>query len=194
MKKILIATGNKGKFREFCEYFEGQALKCISASGYSIIEPDETGQSFAENALIKAKYYNKHTNLPALADDSGLVIGDLNGDPGIYSARWAGINKDFNLAIMKIKGKLEDRNINLERVKASFYCALCLYESEHNIVYAKGEVKGHLVFPARGNNGFGYDPIFRPLGQDLTFAEMSKSEKVKYSHRVKAINQIIEYL
>ena len=194
MKKLLIATGNKGKFKEFCNYLNSADLKCMSISGYSLIEPEENGTSFTENAYIKAKYYNQHTNLPALADDSGLAIDQLGGSPGIFSARWAGPNKDFKYAINKIANKLTKEKINFDSVTGSFICALCYYQDNNNIVKVSGSVKGKIIIPARGNNGFGYDPIFIPDGQSLTFAEMNDNQKAKYSHRIQALTKIREYL
>ncbi len=190
----MIATGNKGKFKEFCNFLDSADLKCISISGYSIIEPEENGTSFVENAYIKARYYHQHTNLPALADDSGLAIDQLGGNPGIFSARWAGPNKDFKHAIKKIANNLKKENINFDSVTGSFICALCYYQDKNNIFQVSGTVKGKIIIPARGNNGFGYDPIFIPVGQNLTFAEMNETQKQKYSHRTQALTKMKEYL
>ena len=194
MKKLLIATGNKGKFKEFCEYLNSDELTCISTNGYSIVEPVENGVTFEENALIKAKYYYEHTNLPSLADDSGLIVDQLDGEPGIFSARWAGEDKNFSMAINKIKKKLEEKKIDLNKVTGSFYCSLCLYGPAGVVFEASAKTRGKLVFPARGNNGFGYDPIFIAEGNKLTFAEMTDIDKKRFSHRARALVKIKEYL
>jgi len=193
-EKLLIATGNQGKFKEFKSYFADFPFRCVSTNGFSIDEPEENGSSFEENALIKAKYYSGMTNLPALADDSGLIVDQLDGRPGIFSARWALPNKDFSVAITKVKDELLKLGVDLSGVTGSFYCALCLYMPNGEYIEASGKVSGDISFPPRGNNGFGYDPIFIPHGEKLTFAEMPAAEKQQYSHRMRALLKLKDIL
>lgn len=199
LNKILIATGNKGKFLEFQKYFSTYNITCISLSGYNIEEPEENGKSFEENAYIKAKYYCNITKLPALADDSGLSIDQLDGMPGIYSARWAGDNKDFSSAIKKIESKLNAKNTPLDNLSGFFYCALSLMYPNQQHHSFTGKVCGKITFPARGNKGFGYDPIFIPNipnhhNINKTFGEMTFEEKQKYTHRTQALDKLQKYL
>jgi XTP/dITP diphosphohydrolase len=186
--KLLIASSNKGKINEFIELFKAFDITIVSATDFSITEPDENGSSFIENAEIKAKYYGEITNLPALADDSGLCVDALDGAPGIFSARWAGPNKDFSIAMHKIQSMLKQHDVRTAR----FVCALSLYNpTTKSLETVQGIAEGTISFPARGNNGFGYDPIFIPNGYNETFAELSNVIKQQISHRSKAMVQLI---
>ena len=194
MKELLIATGNKGKLKEFQNFFKDYSFNCISTEKFNLTEPEENGSTFEENAKIKSLYYFSKTNLPSLADDSGLAIDQLDGEPGIFSARWAGEDKDFSLAIEKIRQKLLNKKIDLNNVTGKFICSLCLsFDQETNHIFT-GEIKGKITFPAQGNNGFGYDPIFIPLDSNKTFAQMLPQEKEKYSHRSLALEKLKTFL
>ncbi len=200
MTKILIATNNKGKVTEIADLLTPFGIETISAIDYNLEEPEENGKSFEENSIIKAKYYSSKTGEIALADDSGLCIDLLNGEPGIHSARWAidqngkkDFAKNFALAFEKIKEALikKGADINLDKINAHFICNLSLYNPKTNEINSfEGKVSGHLTFPARGHKGFGYDPIFIPNGYDKTFGEMDYKDKEKISHRTRAFNKL----
>ncbi len=193
-RKILIATGNQGKYKEFAEFFKEYDLECVNTNSFTIKEPEETGADFTANAELKAKYYAEQTGLPALADDSGLAVTELSGQPGIYSARWAGPEKDFKLAMQKIENLLKEKQINFDQVTGKFICSLCFYVDKNEYYSCSGEVYGKIIFPARGSNGFGYDPIFIPENESLTFAEMAQDVKAKYSHRARALKKLKKML
>lgn len=191
---LLIASGNAGKVREISELLSAFPLQVMSASGFALEEPEETGADFVSNAELKARYYGKATGLPALADDSGLVVPALGGAPGIYSARWAGPNKDFAMAMERIRQELIAAGCNAPwHEPAHFVCALSLYWPEDgHVETVEGKVHGHLCFPPRGEKGFGYDPLFIAEGYDITFAEMEPAEKHRISHRADAFEKLIE--
>lgn len=193
---LLIATGNKGKVRELEALLKPLHISCISLDTFpDVEEPEENGNSFQENALIKAKYYAQHTGLPALADDSGLVIPSIDNQPGIYSARWAGPTKDFSLAMAQIEKTFAD-TYGADYVindPAYFACCLVLYWPEDNhYETVEGHTHGTIRFPAQGKEGFGYDPIFTPKGFNHTFAQCSLEEKQAISHRGNAISQLLD--
>jgi XTP/dITP diphosphohydrolase len=199
--KILIATGNKGKFREISNLLKNTSVTLISLSDYNILEPIENGNSFSENSLIKAKYYAKKTNLVSLSDDSGLAIKLLNGEPGIHSARWAidehTKEKDFKIAFTKILKKLEDKNIDVknDKIDAYFICSLTIFNPKNNQHHTfEGRVDGFLSFPPIGNNGFGYDPIFIPNDYTKTFGQFEEKIKDKISHRNNAFIGLNKFL
>ncbi|MFT6106372.1 MAG: XTP/dITP diphosphohydrolase [Rickettsiales bacterium] len=201
INEILIASGNKGKLIEIAELLKEIDIKAISAADFNLEEPEETGKTFEENSVLKAKYYGKKTGLVALADDSGLCIDFLNGKPGIHSARFAlgidGKTKDFDLAFQKIKQELIEKNIDLENqiIKAHFICNLTIFDPKNNQTKSfEGRVDGKLTFPPRGGNGFGYDPIFTADEMDKTFSEISAEEKDKISHRNQAFSSFVKYL
>lgn len=189
-KELLIASKNEGKVKEIRALLAPFDVEVISAANFDIEEPEETGSTFAENAALKAEYYGKATNLPALADDSGLSIEALGGAPGIYSARWAGAEKDFAVAMKRVEEELQTKGA--DDYSAKFVCSLALWVPEGSTDHVEGEVKGTLTFPARGNLGFGYDPIFIPEGHDRTFAEMTPEEKASMSHRTRAFKALID--
>ena len=194
-KKIVVASHNTGKIKEIKNLLKPFKFKVYSALDFKIKEPKETGKTFIENSIIKAKVVSQKSNCIALADDSGLCINSLNGNPGIYSARWAGKNKDFKLAIKKIEKELEELSLTSKRKRrAHFCCALTLFYPSRKIISFQGKVYGHLEFPARGLNGFGYDPIFIPDGYNKTFGEMKFAYKERISHRQIAFNKLKKYL
>ena len=186
--EIVIASHNKGKITEFSDLFKDYNLNLSSSSDYNIEEPEENGSSFAENALIKAKATMLGSKKIAISDDSGLCVDCLNGEPGIYSARWAGRNKDFSVAMEKINKKLLE--IDPENTNAYFFCALAVVWPNGEYKVYEGVVHGSLSFPPKGNLGFGYDPIFIPTGFDISFGEMEPLKKHSISHRAIAFDKL----
>ena len=186
--EIVIASHNKGKITEFSDLFKDYNLNLSSSSDYNIEEPEENGSSFAENALIKAKATMFGSKKIAISDDSGLCVDCLNGEPGIYSARWAGRNKDFSVAMEKINKKLLE--IDPENLNAHFFCALAVEWPNGEYKFYEGAVHGSLSFPPKGNLGFGYDPIFIPTGFDISFGEMEPLKKHSISHRAIAFDKL----
>ncbi|MDA7705371.1 RdgB/HAM1 family non-canonical purine NTP pyrophosphatase [Rickettsiales bacterium] len=196
LDKIIIATGNKGKLSEISELLKEVNIQALGISGYNLEEPEENGQTFEENSIIKAKYYGDHAGQIALADDSGLVIPAIEGQPGIHSARWAP-NKDFNIAFATIREKLTKKNIDPEKeqVFAYFICNLSLYNPKTGQINSfEGRVDGVLQFPPKGDKGFGYDPIFIRKNDEQTFAEINPKEKEKISHRADAFKKLVRFL
>ena len=187
-KTIVIASHNHGKVKEINILLNDINVTTIPISVFSKKEPIEDGNSFAQNALIKARNAKNLSKQTSLADDSGLCIDSLNGEPGIYSARWAGESKNFNLAMSIIEKKL----INIENKNAYFFCALALVTENNEEYIFEGKINGKLTFPPRGNKGFGYDPVFIPENKTLTFGEMPPQEKELISHRAHAFNQFKE--
>ncbi len=189
-KNIIIASHNKGKVSEIKDLLKPLKIKILSASNFSLQEPVENGVSFEENALIKSSYVSKNTGIPSLSDDSGICFSDLNNEPGIYSARWAGESKNFSLAMLKIHKSL--KRISNPSYNCFFVCALSLCWPDGQNVTVSGRIDGKFSWPPKGNNGFGYDPIFKPLGQDKTFGEMDPKFKHSISHRAIAFNKLID--
>jgi XTP/dITP diphosphohydrolase len=191
---LVVASHNRGKVREIDELIGPLGFKTLSASSLRLAEPEETGTSFEENARIKAVAAAESSGFPALADDSGLVVDALGGEPGIYSARWAGPDKDFSRAMRLIEERLHEANAaSPETRSARFVAVLSLAFPDGTSEEFRGEVEGTLVWPPRGANGFGYDPIFLPTGFDRTFGEMNAEEKHGWdgkgeglSHRARA--------
>ncbi len=185
MKEILIATHNKGKIREFTQMLEPHGFKVRSAADFDLAEPEETGATFEENALLKAKAAMEATGLPALADDSGLSVDALDGAPGIYSGRWAEKNgaRDFQYAMQRVQDELGETPNRTAR----FVAVLALSRPNIDPLFYRGEAVGTLIWPPRGEHGFGYDPMFQPNDETRTFAEMSAEEKHTLSHRAKAL-------
>ncbi len=191
--KLLVASHNPGKVREINALIEPFGLEAVSAAELDIPEPVEDGVTFGENAAIKALACAKHANMVALSDDSGLEVEALDGQPGIYSARWGGEEKDFDLAMEKVLRALENVGAsNKEQCRANFTCALCLAWPDGETQIFEGKVFGHITWPIRGKNGFGYDPLFVPDGHDLTFGEMDSDKKHKMSHRANAFKLFVE--
>jgi XTP/dITP diphosphohydrolase len=181
---LVIATHNRGKLREIAELLAPARARVHGADELGLPEPAETGATFAENAIIKAESAAKASGLVALADDSGLAVAALDGAPGIYSARWAGPKKDFPAAMARIERELKAKGTM--DFSAKFVCALALAVPGEKTETFVGEVHGRLVFPPRGKNGFGYDPIFVAEGMDRTFGEIAPAEKEAISHRARA--------
>lgn len=192
-QKLLLASHNKGKVEELRALLAPLGIQVISAKEAGIDEPEETGTTFAENAQLKAEHAAAQSGLPALADDSGLVIPALGGAPGIYSARWAGPDKDFTAAFARIRSELDARGAT-SLPEAHFSCALCLYIPGESAHLFEGKADGTLTFPPRGDRGFGYDPVFIPAGYDITFGEMAEAEKNRISHRAEAFSQLKAFL
>ena len=191
IKKILIGTNNAGKLKEIKDLLP-KSTKIFSTKDFKLKSPKETGKSFLKNSLIKAKFFSKKTNLICLADDSGLEIDILNGKPGIFSARWGGAKNNFDKAISKVFRELykKDKNWKLKKVKARFICALTIYWPNGKKVESEGKIEGLISQKKKGKNGFGYDPIFIPLKNKLTFGQMSPIKKYKIDHRFKAFKKI----
>ncbi len=194
IKELIIGTNNKGKFREIKNLLP-KNIKVYSTSHFNLKSPKENGSNFKENSLIKSKYFSKKTGLVCLADDSGLEIDLINKKPGIFSARWAGRNGDFNKAIKKVFKQLnkKDKLWKKKKIKARFVCALSISYLNKKIVCVEGQVDGYISNEPIGKNGFGYDPIFIPKNKKLTFGQMSTSEKYKIDHRFKAYKKIKKF-
>ncbi|MBY0354565.1 MAG: RdgB/HAM1 family non-canonical purine NTP pyrophosphatase [Rickettsiales bacterium] len=193
-RRLVIATHNAGKLREIGDILAPFALNVASAGSLGISEPEETGLTFEENAALKALHSAVASQGWALADDSGLEVTALDNAPGIYSARWAGASKDFSSAMMRIQQELTAKNLQPEGAAARFVCVLALASPTGQIECFRGEVEGHLTFPARGEHGFGYDPIFIAHGMTQTFAEIMPQEKHQLSHRARAFAKLLAYM
>ena len=198
--QLVIATHNPGKLAEMRELLSPHGVTAISATDLNLAEPEETGDSFASNARIKAVAAATVAKLPAFADDSGLVVEALDGAPGIYSARWAGPSKDFNSAMARIERLLAERGAREPaQRRAHFVSALCVAWPDGHLEEVEARVDGTLVWPPRGDAGFGYDPTFLPDGHDRTFGEMTSIEKhglpplgKGLSHRARAFVKLAE--
>jgi XTP/dITP diphosphohydrolase len=194
IKKIIIGTNNIGKYREICDLLP-KSIKKYSPKEFNLLTPKESGKNFKENALLKARFFSKKTNLICISDDSGLEINILKDKPGIYSARWAGEKNNFNLAIKKIYRKMSKFKKNWKKNNlARFVCCLAIFYPDGKFQIAGGSIKGEISIKKKGINGFGYDPIFIPDNQKKTFAEMSLKEKNKISHRKIAITKLKSFL
>ncbi len=185
MKKILIGTHNKGKFKEI-SHLISKKIKKISPTKLNIKSPKETGRSFTANAKLKANYFSKFTNLPVISDDSGLCINVLKGKPGIYSARWAKKYGSFFKAMKFILKKIRKK----KNRSAKFVCSLSLKCPNKRIITVTGKIKGKISQSILGKKGFGYDPIFIPNSKSITFGQMSKSQKIRIDHRFIAFKKL----
>ena len=198
--RLVIATHNPGKLKEMRELLMPYGIEAVSAGELGLAEPAESGTSFKENARIKASAAATAAGLPAFADDSGLTVDALDGDPGIYSARWAGPEKDFRRAMQTVEDKLRERGAREHSQRnAHFVSALCLAWPDGHVDEFEGTVDGTLVWPPRGERGFGYDPMFLPSGHTRTFGEMTNVEKhglpprgKGLSHRARAFLKLAE--
>jgi len=198
--RLVIATRNPGKLKEMRELLMPYGIEAVSAGELGLTEPAESGTSFKENARIKASAAATAAGLPAFADDSGLTVDALDGDPGIYSARWAGPEKDFRRAMQTVEDKLRERGAREHSQRnAHFVSALCLAWPDGHVDEFEGTVDGTLVWPPRGERGFGYDPMFLPSGHTRTFGEMTNVEKhglpprgKGLSHRARAFLKLAE--
>jgi XTP/dITP diphosphohydrolase len=186
--KLVIASHNPGKVREIQALLDPFGAEVISAGELGLPEPEETGNTFIANAELKAHAAAIGANLPALADDSGIVVNGLNGQPGIYSARWGGPTKDFNRAMERVWTELEA----IEDKSAHFTSALALCWPDGHSEIFEGHIQGAIVWPQRGDKGFGYDPIFQPNGYDKTFGELENDVKYNISHRFQAFEKLVE--
>jgi XTP/dITP diphosphohydrolase len=185
--RLVIASHNPGKVREIGALLAPFRIAVVSAGALGLPEPEETGVTFAENALLKAHAAALGSGMPALADDSGLVVPALGGEPGIHSARWGGPEKDFALAMRKVEAALAGKPDR----RAHFTCALALAWPDGHAEVFEGHVFGHLVWPPRGDHGFGYDPIFVADDDTMTFGEIEPERKHAISHRAAAFRQLL---
>ncbi|MDP4925408.1 MAG: RdgB/HAM1 family non-canonical purine NTP pyrophosphatase, partial [Alphaproteobacteria bacterium] len=186
---LVIATHNAGKMREIGALFAGFDIHILSAADLGLAEPDETETSFTGNAILKARAAAMASGKPALADDSGLAVTVLEGAPGIYSARWAGPDRDFSLAMKAVETALA--KTGYADHSAEFICALAIVWPDGDVVCVEGRINGQITFPARGTKGFGYDPIFQPDGHKISFGEMNPDAKHAISHRADAFAQLL---
>jgi len=194
--KLVIASHNEGKVREIAELLAPHGLEAVSAAELDLPEPDEIGVSFIENADLKARQAADLSGLPALADDSGLCVEALGDRPGLFSARWAEAedgSRDFMRAMRRVEDELQALDPEASR-DAHFVCALAVVWPDGHAEWFEGRVDGCLVWPPRGDRGFGYDPMFQPLGREETFGEMDQAEKHRISHRAAAFAKLVEAL
>lgn len=186
---LVVASHNPGKVREIRELLAPFRLHVVGANELELQEPEETEETFAGNAALKARAAAEATHHPALADDSGLMVAALRGSPGVYSARWAGPDKDFAVAMARVERELQQSGA--KDPAAKFVCALALAAPHEPVEVFEGEVHGHLVFPPRGVHGFGYDPIFVADGMTQTFGEIEPQTKHDISHRARAFEKLV---
>jgi XTP/dITP diphosphohydrolase len=194
-QRIVIATHNRGKLEEFAELLRPYGVDAVSAGALGIPEPAETEETFEGNARIKAVNAASHAGLVAIADDSGLCVDALGGDPGVYTADWAGPDRDFSRAMRLVEEKLAAKGAKApDQRHGRFMCTLVVRWPDGREKVFVGEAPGHLVWPPRGQLGHGYDPVFVPEGQPRTFAEMSHEEKNVISHRGRALEKLLREL
>ncbi|HEX7858100.1 MAG TPA: RdgB/HAM1 family non-canonical purine NTP pyrophosphatase [Sphingobium sp.] len=191
--RLVIASHNAGKVREITELLGPFGIEPVSAASLDLPEPEETGTTFLSNAELKAVQAADLSGLPALSDDSGLCVEALNGDPGIFSARWAGPDKDFGLAMQRIWQEVAAKGPDAGH-DAYFICALVVAWPDGYTMEFEGRIDGRLVWPPRGDQGFGYDPFFVPNGHEQTFGEMEPAAKHAMSHRARAFELLKERL
>jgi XTP/dITP diphosphohydrolase len=187
-----VASHNAGKVREIGALLAPLGVEAVSAGDLGLPEPEETEPTFVGNALLKARAAAEASGLPSLADDSGLEVAALGGDPGIYSARWAGPGRDFRLAMEKVWTELQTQDA--QDYSARFVCVLALAWPDGASESFEGEARGRVVWPPRGEKGFGYDSMFVPTGEDRTFGEMSHEEKLPLTHRARAFEKLLAAL
>ena len=194
IKEIFIGSNNKGKLKEIADLLP-KTLKIYSNLDYKLPSPKETGITFSENSLIKARYFSKKIKKICLSDDSGIEIDIINKSPGVYSADWSGKKRNFNKAIKKVYKQIEkkDKNWKQKKITARFICVLTIYWPNGKFVSKLGKVEGHISINKKGKNGFGYDPIFIPLGKKLTFGEMEPKKKYRIDHRYNAFKKIKKF-
>jgi XTP/dITP diphosphohydrolase len=192
-ERLVLATHNQGKLAEFRDLMRPLGIQVQSSAELDLPEPVEDGLTFEANAILKAEAACRRAGLPCLADDSGLEVFGLDGDPGIYSARWAGPERDFCLAMARVRDELAGRFGSFAKAdrRARFIAVLCLIWPDGHREIVAGEVLGTLVDPPRGAGGFGYDPMFQPDGQALTFGEMAPAAKRALSHRARATDRLL---
>jgi len=190
-EQLVIASHNPGKLAEIALLLRPFGVRTIGAAALGLPEPEETGLTFEANAVLKARAAAGASGHLALADDSGLVVPALDGAPGIYSARWAGPDKDFRIAMERVERELGESNSPGER-RAHFVAVLALVAPDGEVAMFRGEAHGHLIWPPRGELGFGYDPMFVPDGHEETFGEMDPAVKHQISHRAQAFAKLVE--
>lgn len=189
--KIVIATFNEGKFREFKELFSNSSFEILSLKVFTTQDIDETGKSYEENAMIKAKKASELSNYPSLGDDSGLEVKLLNNDPGLFSARYSGKNATDETNIKKLLKETK----SLENTKAKFVSTLAFYDPQKELeLFSFGELEGEIIKEKKGDKGFGYDPIFKIKNSSQTLAEVSFKERMKISHRAKSSQEMLKHL
>jgi len=189
--KIVIATFNEGKFREFKELFSNSSFEILSLEDFTTEDIDETGSSYEENAMLKAKKASELSNYPSLGDDSGLEVKLLNNDPGLFSARYSGKNATDETNIKKLLKETK----NLENTKAKFVSTLAFYDPQKDLeLFSFGELEGEIIKEKKGDKGFGYDPIFKIKNSSQTLAEVSFKERMKISHRAKSSQEMLKHL
>ena len=196
-KKIInlfVGSNNQGKIKEIRDLLP-KKVEILTPKHFNLKSPKENGVTFKENSFLKAKFFSKKTKMICLADDSGLEIDSLNKLPGIYSARWGGKKSNFNLAIKKVYKELKKNNKNWYKIKqtARFVCALTIYWPSNKFINVIAKVEGTISKNKKGNNGFGYDPIFIPINQKITFGQMKPIKKYKIDHRMKAFKKIKKF-
>tara|TARA_B100001175_G_C19260906_1_gene519366 strand:- start:149 stop:751 length:603 start_codon:yes stop_codon:yes gene_type:complete len=191
---LFIGSNNQGKIKEIKDLLP-KKIEILTPKNFNLSSPIENGKTFEENSFIKAKFFSKKTKMICLSDDSGLEIDSLNKLPGIYSARWSGKKDNFNLAIKKVYRELKKNNLNWNQTKqtARFICALTIYWPDNKFVSVRGTIEGTIAKFKKGNNGFGYDPIFIPLNKKITFGQMKSKEKYKIDHRIRAFRKIKKF-
>ncbi len=195
ISQLLIGTNNKGKLREIKALLP-KNIKIFSTSDFNLRSPKENGKTFSENSLIKAKFFSKKSNQICMSDDSGLEIKLLDNQPGIFSARWGGKKNNFDLAIKKVFKKLDNNVLNWKnrKINAKFICALTIYWPSGKFITKIGSIDGRISNNKVGKKGFGYDPIFIPLGSKKTFGQISPKKKYKIDHRYRAFQKIKKFL
>ena len=195
ISQLLIGTNNKGKLREIKALLP-KNIKIFSTSDFNLRSPKENGKTFSENSLIKAKFFSKKSNQICMSDDSGLEIKLLDNQPGIFSARWGGKKNNFDLAIKKVFKKLDNNVLNWRnrKINAKFICALTIYWPSGKFITKIGSIDGRISNNKVGKKGFGYDPIFIPLGSKKTFGQISPKKKYKIDHRYRAFQKIKKFL
>ena len=194
IKELFIGSNNKGKLKEIADLLP-KSLKLYSNLDYKIPSPIETGTSFYENSLLKAKYFSKKTKKICMSDDSGIEVDILNKKPGVYSADWAGKKRNFDLAIKKVYREIykKDKNWKKKKITARFICVLTIFWPNGKFVSKIGKIEGRISNIKKGKNGFGYDPIFIPKGKRLTFGELEPQKKYKIDHRFNAFKKIKKF-
>ena len=195
INEIIIGTHNKGKFKEISDLLPKNIVK-ISPKNLNLLSPEETGSTFMQNSKIKAEYFAKKSNSICIADDSGLEIEILSGAPGIYSSRWAGSTGNFDIAIKRVYKELRTKGIkfdNKQNISARFISCLTICWPDGKFVFGIGTIQGKISENKKGNNGFGYDPIFIPIGYNKTFGEIEYNEKIRIDHRSQAFQKIKKF-
>tara|TARA_B100001741_G_scaffold304952_1_gene296588 strand:- start:536 stop:1159 length:624 start_codon:yes stop_codon:yes gene_type:complete len=191
---LFIGSNNQGKIKEIRDLLP-KKIRILTPNDFNFKSPKETGRTFEENSLLKAKFFSKKANMICLADDSGIEIDSLNKLPGVYSARWGGKNNNFNLAIKKVYRTLKKKNLHWFQKKqtARFICSLTIYWPNNKFITVKGKIEGTISKYKKGKNGFGYDPIFIPKNYKITFGQMNPKNKYKIDHRMKAFKKIKKF-